>query len=255
MHEIDKEILIAAGYHLRGGALVEQAQTTRTIALADIARFKEEGLLGDDDLTALDSLVAEVHKGLGDRTLATSDAHTHTAGQGDAVRDLKVRRRRLMRCAERAFRTKTELNDFRQSTHQGSSVPSLCTDLRKKIAFARKHAATFAKVGVSEQFVANLEASVSALEQSDATQEAALARLPNSTRAFCEAKGRLYFLVKDINDAGHALHADDLEAAAKYNLKLLYRRGTPRGTQSLQEGKAQEIKAQEAKAKTPETAK
>jgi hypothetical protein len=30
---------------------------------------------------------------------------------------------------------------------------------------------------------------------------------------------------KDINDAGHALHADYLEAAAKYNLKIVYRRG------------------------------
>jgi hypothetical protein len=41
--------------------------------------------------------------------------------------------------------------------------------------------------------------------------------LPDNTRAFCEAKGRLYVVIKDINNAGTALHAGDLEAAAKYN--------------------------------------
>jgi hypothetical protein len=49
---------------------------------------------------------------------------------------------------------------------------------------------------------------------------------PDSTRLFCEAKAKLYAAIKDINHAGHALHAGDLEAAAKYNAGLLYpRRG------------------------------
>jgi hypothetical protein len=62
------------------------------------------------------------------------------------------------------------------------------------------------------------------LEQLSGTQDAALAQLPESTRAYCEAKGRLYNLIKDIISAGQALHAADPEAAAKYNSKLLYRR-------------------------------
>ena len=62
-----------------------------------------------------------------------------------------------------------------------------------------------------------------ALEQSSGAQEATIAQLPASTRAFCESKGHLYVAIKDINSADQALHAGDLEAAARYNLKLLYR--------------------------------
>jgi hypothetical protein len=57
------------------------------------------------------------------------------------------------------------------------------------------------------------------------SQDAAITQLPTATRTFCEAKGRLYLAIKDINSAGHTLHAGDLEAAAKYNLKVLYPRG------------------------------
>ena len=37
--------------------------------------------------------------------------------------------------------------------------------------------------------------------------------------------GRRYLAIKDINSAGHALRVGDLEAAAKYNLKVLYPKG------------------------------
>jgi hypothetical protein len=63
---------------------------------------------------------------------------------------------------------------------------------------------------------------VRSLEQSSSAQDAALTQLPESTRAFCEAKGRLYGAIKDINNAGHALHDGDLAKAAKYTLKELY---------------------------------
>jgi hypothetical protein len=69
-----------------------------------------------------------------------------------------------------------------------------------------------------------VEAQVRALEKTSGEQDAAIKQLPDSTRAFCEAKGKLYGAIKDINHAGHALHAGDLEAAAKYNAKLLYGR-------------------------------
>jgi hypothetical protein len=72
--------------------------------------------------------------------------------------------------------------------------------------------------------IAKLEAKLRALE-ADA-QEAAIARLPDSNRAFCEAKGRLYFIIKDIINAARALHAAEPELATKYNLKALYQRGT-----------------------------
>ena len=62
------------------------------------------------------------------------------------------------------------------------------------------------------------------MEADSSAHEAAITRLPANTRAFCEAKGRLNFVIKDINNAGRALHAGDPKAAAKYNLRVLYRR-------------------------------
>jgi hypothetical protein len=92
-----------------------------------------------------------------------------------------------------------------------------------KLAFAKEHQAKLSPVGVTAAFLAKVEAEVRALEQSSGAQEAAIAQLPANTRAFCEAKGRLYLAIKDINSAGHALYAEDLENGARYNLKLLYR--------------------------------
>ena len=79
-------------------------------------------------------------------------------------------------------------------------------------------------MGATAAFLAKVEAEVRALEQSSGAQDAAITQLPASTRAFCEAKGRLYLAIKDINSAGQALHAGDLEEGAKYNLKVLYPR-------------------------------
>jgi hypothetical protein len=69
-------------------------------------------------------------------------------------------------------------------------------------------------VGASSDFLAKFEAKVRALEASSGAQEAAIASLPDNRRSFCESKGRLYFAIKDINNAGQALHSGDLEAAA-----------------------------------------
>jgi hypothetical protein len=80
-------------------------------------------------------------------------------------------------------------------------------------------------VGAGKDFLDQLESELSALETASGAQEAAIASLPDNTRAFCEAKGRLYFILKDIINAARALHNKEPEAAAKYNLKLLYRRG------------------------------
>ena len=73
---------------------------------------------------------------------------------------------------------------------------------------------------------AGREGPLRAFEADTGAQEAGIASLPDSNRAFCEAKGRLYFLIKDIISAARALHAAEPEAAAKHNLKVLYRRGS-----------------------------
>ena len=97
--------------------------------------------------------------------------------------------------------------------------------MNRKLAFAKKYEAELAPVGAGKDFIAKLEPKLRAFEADAGAQEAARVALPDSTRAFCETKGRLYFLIKDIISAARALHAAEPELAAKYNLKVLYRRG------------------------------
>jgi hypothetical protein len=229
MADVERSTAAEVGYHLPGGPLIEQANATKTLALADMEAFKADGLLGEADLTNLDGLITEVHKGLEDRTVATSETRAQTAGQATAMRDLKVNRRRLGHCVDRAFRGRPELAQYRQSNYRGTSVAATCNDMNIKLAFAKEHQSRLSPVGVTAAFLAKVEAEVRALEQSSGAQEAAISQLPASTRAFCEAKGRLYFAIKDINSAGQALHAGDLESAARYNLKLLYRARKAKG--------------------------
>jgi len=112
-------------------------------------------------------------------------------------------------------------------TYQGTSILAFCTDLNRKRAFAKEHEPDLAAVGAGKDFQAKLETKLRALETDSGAERdgAAIASLPDNKRAFCEAKGRLYYAIKDIINAARALHDKEPEAAAKYNLKVLYRRG------------------------------
>ena len=98
----------------------------------------------------------------------------------------------------RAFRYSPELANFRRDTYQGTTIASFCTDLNRKLAFAKEHEPELAAVGAGKDFQAKLETKLRTLETDSGTQEAAVASLPDNNRAFCEAKGHLYFILKDI---------------------------------------------------------
>jgi hypothetical protein len=224
MDEPERSKAVTVGYHLSGALLIEQANATKTTALADMPAFKAEGMLGDEDITQLDALVEEVHQGLADRTVASVETRAQTTGQATAMHDLKVDRRRLDHSVDRAFRNKPEHAQYQQYKYQGSGVAATCNEMNVKLAFAKEHQAPLSRVGITQVFLAKVEAEVRALEQKSGAQDAAVAQLPASTRAYCEAKGRLYLALKDINSAGHALHCGDLQKSANYNLKVLYGR-------------------------------
>ena len=62
------------------------------------------------------------------------------------------------------------------------------------------------------------------LQASGATQEVKRhSELPDAVQRFYVQKALLYLGLKVINDAGHELHADDPEAASRYNLAILHR--------------------------------
>jgi hypothetical protein len=182
MVEIDRATAIQVGYHLNGGTLIEQANTTRALAIAELTRLKEEKLLDDADIARVDVLIADVIKGLHDRTLATNEAHLQTSEQSIAIHDIKSDRRRLILAVERAFATRLELAQFRQGTYHGTNVPALCTDMNRKLAFAKDHEPALAAVGAGKDFQAKLEAKVRALETRSGAQEAAIASLPDNRR-------------------------------------------------------------------------
>ena len=234
MDDTERKTAVEIGYRMPGGPLIEHAIAIKTIAQADMPAFQAEGLLKDEDLANVDALIAEVHKGLENRANANNEARTQTAGQAAALHEVKVARRRLGHLVTRAFTGKPELAQYRQNNQKGSSLAATCTDLNTKLAFAKEHQAQLAPFGATAAFLAQLEANVRALEQSSGTQNASLAQLPDTTRNFCEVKGRLYLAIKDIISAGHALHADNLEAAAKYNSKLLYRRTAKTKTETTE---------------------
>jgi hypothetical protein len=229
MAGIDESKAAAVGYRLRGGPLVEQAGSIKTLALSEMPQFKQEKLLDDPDIVYLDDAIAKVVKCLQDRTTTSAEAHLQTADQVTAMEDLKADRKRLMECATRVFRHSPELLQFRQGGHQGSSVSALCTDMTRKLAFAREHESELGRVGAGKEFLDRVEVKVRALEASSGAQEAAISNLPNNNRAFCIAKGILYFAIKDIINAARALHSKNPEGAAPYNLKLLYRKAANKG--------------------------
>jgi hypothetical protein len=100
---------------------------------------------------------------------------------------------------------------------------SIAQDAHLEAGHTRRGARQGALPHARRDVIARLETKLRALEAD--TQEAAIARLPDSNRAFCEAKGRLYFIIKDIINAARALHAAEPKLAAKHNLKVLYQRG------------------------------
>lgn len=222
MDEMERKAAVEIGYRMPAGPLIEHALAIKAIAQADLPAFKAEGLLKEENLTKVDGEIGDVHKLMEDQTNANHEARMQTAGQAAVLRDVKIGRRKLGHLVERAYAGKPELAQYRQSSTRSSGIAATCTDVNEKLAFAKERQTQLAPFGVTAAFLAQLEANVRALEQASGTQNAAIAQLPDSMRAFCEAKGRLYLSIKDIISAGHALHAANLEAAAKYNAKRLY---------------------------------
>lgn len=106
-------------------------------------------------------------------------------------------------------------------------MAALCADMTRKVAFAKENVVALARVGITDDLLTQIQTSVAQLERNAGEQEKTVHTLPDATRAFSEAKGRLYDLIRDMNNAGRAFYCADQEKASRFNLKLLYRRGKP----------------------------
>jgi hypothetical protein len=97
--------------------------------------------------------------------------------------------------------------------------------MERRLGLFAENSKLFQAFPLYERVVGEGESLVAHLSSVDAAQEnARLDRLPKAVADFYEAKGRLYFALKMINDAGRAFHADAVPEAAKFNLAILYRR-------------------------------
>ena len=226
----DPTALATLGNRLHGGSLIEQAMATRTTVMADLDQLKARKLLGDEDIANLNALIAEAHRVLEARTLATSEARVQTHTKTTALRDLKADRTALLKCFQSAFWDTPELSEFQRNTYQGKSTAKFCADLSRKLTFAKKHVEVLKTVGADLEFLTGMETKLRALEASAGSQEAILNALPEGTEQWNICKGKLYLALKRINNSGRALYSKDPVSAAKYTLTILRRRDKTKNT-------------------------
>lgn len=227
-----KEELVEVGGRLRTDYLLEQTGYTLGVAAKDGKPL--EDLLPSGYLGEVLDRQRRVQKGMEDRTLIRAESKLATSIQHQTVRKSKVWRRKLVRRAMRAARLGAELPDKLLSYSSVQDGPALVTQIAEMTRLAEANRASLHGTGIDE-LLAEGRAFVAALGTSDADQEQkVLKEVPDALQRYYEEKGRLYVGLKVINDAGHELHADDPEAASRYNLSILHRRaGRPRaGTDS-----------------------
>ncbi len=200
---------------------MEQAGTTIKLAEADHAALLAEELIEPDELAAATAALEAVKAGLTDRGIKESEARSHTELQDDLVRKLKVLRRKLSSAMRRAARGTAALKAYEKGTARGAGVADLMKDILAKLGAAAPLVG--AKKGPKPSLIEAVKKAAADLEAANSAQEAAIKKLPADFRGFCEKKGKLYEAIKDLNDAGQGLYADDLLKAAQYNMKLLYR--------------------------------
>ncbi len=219
--EQPRDDVIAAGARHPGENLIEQAGYTAGIAAADGQAMA--GLLPAGYLNDLKTVIELVRDTLKDREFGAQESKFATRGQNQAMRRAKQWMRKVARRAKRA-------------EHMGRKMPDLLLSMpnEKRIADVAKRMDQ-----VVNEFEKNMSAipggdNAAVLEEgkaiaksfldADAAQEIKrLKDLPEKVREYYFQKGLLYTGLKVVNEAGHELHLYDPVAAAKYNMKILYR--------------------------------
>ncbi|MCC6522492.1 MAG: hypothetical protein IT373_07510 [Polyangiaceae bacterium] len=221
---VPEDVLVAMGERLRGEALVLQARYSLDLAAGDGDELR--ALLPADFVPATAALAAAIGILLADPALAAADAGLSQAGADDGVRAAKVWRRRLVQRAVRAQRFGAKLPAELVQVGRAGAAGPLAVQLRSLAKLATDHAAELAKAGAEPAgLVSEGLALADVLARAVRDREVhSLSDLPAAARQLCADKGRLYFALKALHDAGHELYAHDPVGAARYNLTLLYRR-------------------------------
>ena len=217
------ELVTLGGRH-RAAYLIPQAGYTLGIATADGDALA--ALLPAGFLEALAVVRDDVDKARQDKAAIAAEAKQATSTQNEQLRALKVWRRKASNRARRVVRAGGSVPAELVLIGSNQSVPAILDQTSKVLSLLAENAATLATMGPAvEPLIEEGRKLYQALDQADTTQEKVRAsELPASVVSFYAKKGELYTGLKIINDAGHELHAHDAQAAAKYNLSILYRR-------------------------------
>jgi hypothetical protein len=217
---LPRESLLVEGARHVSQRLIAQAGYTLGIAHHDGAAL--EALLDPGVLDATEAVKAEVATARKDKTLAAAEATHATSAKSEALRKLKVWRRKVVRRARRTERQGTKVPAGLLTAGAARGQAELIKQQTDMTTLLSANQAILGR-GV-EALVTEGEKLQGDLGKTGEEQEIAhLQTLPARVQEFYVQKGLLYTALKIINDAGGELHAEHADRAAAYNLKILHR--------------------------------
>ncbi len=219
----NREELIRLGARFRAAYLVQQAGYTLGIAAAEEGGI--EATVEDPQLIeSVAAARAQVEEAMRDKDLLATESKSLTSDQNAKLREAKVWRRKVAKRAARVRRQgQTGVPESLAMIGRASSVPNVLTSMNTALGLMETHVALLGEG--ARALMEEGRRLHSELGSVDTSQEQALfANMPTKIKDFYAAKGLLYLGIKVIHDAGQELHAATPELAAKYNLKILYRK-------------------------------
>lgn len=215
--------LLALGARYRANYLAEQAGYTLGIAAADepaLAALLPEGYLAE-----LKEAADKMSKSAKDKALAQAESKEATKSQTAEMQRAKVWRRTVAKRALMARRTGKEIPEGLTILTAVTTLPAMAGKVEAMVKLLEANLGNLHGSGLQE-LLDRGKAILNELRHVDAEQEVKrLKSLPDAVREFYINKGTVYIGIKVVNDAGHALYADQPDRAARYNLNILYRTG------------------------------
>ena len=224
--EVPKEKLVEVGKRTMSGPLVEQAGYTLGIAALDgegVSRNLPGGFRGE-----VEGELAKVVEARHDKELLKTESMEATKTQNSAFKQSKVWRRTVSKLAVNAVEMGKSMPDGLLRIYKARTMPEIQTQMSEMVRLLGENVAEIPGKDAADLLRQGKELE-KALQTADAEQEVKRFReLPEKVIDFNWHKGLLYTGLKIINNAGHALYADDAFGSSKYNMDILHRRGVKR---------------------------
>jgi hypothetical protein len=219
---IPESELMLAGSRLRSDYLALQLGYTLGLAREDGERLAE--LLPPGYLDALEEAGRKFEELRADKKLIAEEAKEATRAQNQAFARAKSWRRRVSARAKRAARLGEEMPDQLLRFSSARTVPAVVGQMTEMLKLLESVKDRLPGAG-ADAFIAEGREILSALASADSLQELKrLNDLPQAVKEFYKQKGRIYYAIKAVNDAGRELHEGNPAAASAYNLMILHRR-------------------------------